>query len=183
MITTPQFAPLVAEKHDLSNILICLVDTRARILWTSDDPLNERGHVGHAALDLYPEIIRPRVLHLLSRCILEGKVESYTEKATKLPSESNGRLYLWRITMLPVDQPNLAAMLIASVLPDCYGEITGDEKSLLRMLADDKTLKEIAGSMNRSESAIDSKMRLLKQKLGRTTIGGLVALALREFVI
>ena len=54
---------------------------------------------------------------------------------------------------------------------------------MLRLLCEDHTLKEIAGAMHRSESAIDTKIKTLKEKLGRKTLAGLAAFALRHGLI
>lgn len=85
----------------------------------------------------------------------------------------------WKVRLHPCpDLPVVAAVGICSLLPDNYKDFTQDDRELVQYLADDMSLKEIAAKLNRSESAIDSRIKILKDKLGVRNLAGLVASAL-----
>lgn len=185
MKTNTYFESGTREKHNLDGNVITLLDKRHRILWTSDDPLNTRGGVGLAPSDLYAEDVRNEITAITGRCFVGGETVGYVSESGPWPPGSS-KVHLWRVTMLPVDSqamPNTAGVVMGTILPDSYPEINDDEKQVLSSLADDYSLKEIAAMMHRSESAIDSKIKSLKMKLGCKTIGGLVAKAVRQSVI
>lgn len=175
-----------AEKHSLTNLIISLHDSRARVLWTSDDPHNVNQHAGMSAFDLHSPEDQHRVREAVSKCFLDGESVAYIADAGKWPPTDDEQPSKWRVTLLPASSstiPGLAGVAVGSKLPTNYPEITEDEKALLRLLADDCSHKEIAATIHRSESAVDSKIRALKDKLGCKGIGGLVGKALQQAII
>lgn len=178
------------EKHNLENLFVTLHDKRTRILWMSDDPTNERGMVGSSLINLWPTEEYDKLQWAINSCFMRSEPIGLTVRL------SGG--VRWRITMIPVDStqmagdarvdlnalaPGVSVIAIGSRLPENYEEIGADEKDLLRMLCDDCTLKQIASKMLLSESAIDAKIKKLKQKLDVHNIGGLVAAAINRSVI
>ena len=167
------------EKHNLNNLFIALVDGHGRALWSSRDPGNEAGHVGQSILDVVVEDEREKALQAISRCLLEGQTVGYV-----VTMSTNQLLEKWRVTLMPARYHEVGlAVAVCSHLPENYAEFTEGDKEMLVGLCADKSLREIAVEMHRSESAIDSKIKALKAKLGCKTIGGLVATALRSRVI
>lgn len=177
-----QIATGDGEKHNLSHIGIYLLDKRSRNLWGSVDPLNKAGSfVGKSVHDFYKPATAAAIMRITSECIIDGKEVAYVARTDRTEDQA-----LWRVTILPADSPSLpntSAVAICTMLPDNYFEITEDEKIVLGLLADDYTLKQIAGKMHRSQSAIDSKIKSLKTKMDCRTIGGLVAKAVRGSII
>ena len=68
-------------------------------------------------------------------------------------------------------------------MPASYVEFNDADKELLALLADDHNIKDAATTIDRSESAIDSRIRSLKMKLGKHTLHGLVAGAIRGLLV
>jgi DNA-binding CsgD family transcriptional regulator len=178
-------APSMAEKHSALNFLVCLIDNQARVVWNSDDPHNQSGGAGIRIIDTLAESEQERVLAILSRCFLLGEMVEYTALGIAAPSMGlppDAKVY-WRVIMWPIDQGRMAACGVAYRLPDGHGEITEDDRTLLRLLCDDLTLKEVARRMLLSESALDTRVKNLKKKLGVKTIAGMVATTLTHRLI
>lgn len=163
--------------HDLGKTFFNVFDKRARFRWTSLDPENKNGFTGTSVMDLYPPEVRDAAFAKISGWLLDGEAHSYIYRGYMWPREVPDRLVNLKITMLPFDYGELAGISIATNLPDNYHELADDDFILLRLMAKDRPLKEIAHEMSRSKSAIDARIKSLKMKLGCQTIGGLVALA------
>ena len=172
-----------AEPHDLGKTFFNVFDKRARWVWTSLDPTGERGLAGFPVMDLYPEEVRDAAWQKISAWLVNGEGGAYTVRALDWPKDGPDRLVNVKVTLLPFDHGDCAGISIATVLPDNYHEITDDDRAVLRLMADDHSLREIAQKLHRSESAIDGRVKALKEKLNCNTIGGLVATALRSHVI
>lgn len=164
------------EKHNLSNLFIALVDGHGRAVWSSNDPDNKVGYVGQSILDVVVVEDREMAKNALSQCLLDGKTVGYTVNL------DGDQKQPWRVTLMPIPSMG-SALAVCSLLPNNYPNITAEDKNLLAGLGQDMTLKEIARRMHRSESAIDSKIKSLKDKLGCKTLPGLVAMALQAYII
>lgn len=64
-----------------------------------------------------------------------------------------------------------------------HGDLDEQDLILLRLAAEDCCNQQIAEKMHRSMSAIDTRIKNLKAKLNRTTLQGLVAVAIRKNLI
>jgi len=177
------------EKHNLSNLVVSLHDAHARILWASSDPCNERGWVGRCFREFWVGDDHATQNAAIDDCVMRGQIVGYVVNTSFGPNMPD---VLWRVTLIPADTfkvgavaaliPGLSFVCISSRLPAIYAEITTDDKILLSLLCADHTLREIAEKMFLSESAIDSKIKKLKDKLGARTIGGLVGAAMGQFI-
>lgn len=163
--------------HDLTRQFIGVVDKNCRIRWSSSN-----SNVGKSAMDFYPDNIREMVFEKFSRCIVMRTTECFTAGAFDGPSEPRCAV-TWKVTIVPFDFRELACIVVATVLPDHYYDLTPDDLIVLRLMSQDNQVKDIAHSMNRSKSAIDARIKSMKLKLNCTTIGGLVALALQTALI
>lgn len=171
------------EPYDFGGTTFSVFDKYARFRWTSRDPSNSYGYVGTSVLDLYPDETRELAFERMSNWIMKGKSAAYITAVFDWPRTEHRDLINKRITLIPFDSGELAGAAISTVLPKNYHELTADDFTLLRLMADDKALKDIAHEMNRSTSAINAKVKSLKTKLGCKTLAGLVALALRSGMI
>ena len=116
-------------------------------------------------------------MDLLSRCIVGGEAATYIAPSVSRDGE------LCHTTLLPIDSIQPAALAICMMLPPNFDQFTEDEKTLLRLLADDRSLRQVAKEMHLSESAIDTRVKKLKEKLGCKNIGGMIAAAIRGSII
>lgn len=167
------------KPHELGNTTFSILDKKARFRWTSRDPHNEHGYVGRSVIELYPEDTRLNAFHSLSQWIMGGKSEAYIADVFDWPSEDETRVISKKITLLPFDYGELAGISITTILPESHEAVVDDDRTMLRLMAADMPLKDIAHEMNRSKSAIDARIKSLKTKLRCQTIGGLVALAIQ----
>jgi len=164
----------IAEKRSLENLIVCLIDKSANAIWISIDPLS---YTPVKIIEKVVPVDRETVLNALSRCILRSEVIDY-QAGGDGPVE--GVTVTWSVRLYPLDRDGgaLSCVALCQILPEHHAEIREDELTLLRLLADDCTLKEISEKMFLSDSSIDTKMRQLKAKLGVKNIGGLVATAI-----
>jgi len=158
--------------------LVCLVDKRGRVVWRSSDPLDENERAGSIISEDVVDDDRPTILDALSRCFFQEETVSYT--VTGRPEISpEKRPSTWQVQLMPIHGwGELSGCCVCRMLPEYHAEIKDDERTMLTLLCEDKTLKEIAQAMYLSESAIDSKIRTLKDKMGVRNIGGLVSEAI-----
>lgn len=156
--------------HNLSNIVIGLLDTRAHLIW-----LSSRVHE-HCPADMlgYSADTHTDALARLSRCLIEQKSEAFVDRCGD---------DAWRITMLPVNHSEVGGVVVCSKLPPKYDQITDEDRLTLTMLADGESLRKVSDKLLLSDSGIDSRVRLLKAKLDARTIGSMVASAIRQAVI
>lgn len=164
----------------MQNLYILLMDSRGRVLWA----LSEREHPiqGRVLSDLVFEDDRERVEECLARCIIKGEVVEFTARWHDHYSDAVG----WTLSLLrPIDPPlaNVAALSIHKVLPANHNEFSNSDRELLGLLADDHNIKDAANTVDRSESAIDARIKNLKSKLGKHTLPGLVAAAIRGSLV
>lgn len=176
--------PAVAtEKHSLDNTFVGLFDRRSRTLWMSTDPLGEQGMTGRAILDNVPEADRAFVREQVSRCVVDGETVSYMvwgpAPSKNLPEHKSQ----FRVTLIPANVGEAAFCAICTVLPARFDEITERDRKILRLLADGADLGAIATEVHLSASAVDNAIRRLKGLVGRDTLAGLVAVAIRQAII
>lgn len=188
MKANPETPQLDREKHDNGSFnhgpVICLLDKRGRALWTSDDPRNETGRANESIIDHVGDADKKRLLELMAECIVGGQTVQYDVIGAPGVRVVDPTMIAWRVRMWPADYAALtAACCICYRLDPAWGEIKEDEITLLRHLCNDCTLIEIADRMMLSESAIDSKVRKLKEKLRCHNIGGLVAAAINGGIL
>lgn len=177
------------EKHNLDNLIITLHDNRSRILWSSHVEGDQLG-VGDSLVNQWPAQEAEKLKWAISTCFMESESISLVLRL----AESS----LWRITMISIGSPEMSdesraalqslapgvsVIALRSQLPENYEAISDGDKELLRLLCEDCTLRQAANKMLLSESAIDAKIRKLKQKLDVHNIGGLVAKAIRQTII
>lgn len=175
----------LTDVHNLGNLVLTLYDSRSRILWISGDPSNHTGLAGQSFYELWPFEEHKRFNQAFNLCTIHGERVGFIAPGPDFPPRQ-GKYTIWRVTLAPIDIPSLPSLVAVSFgsrLPSTISQIGNDEKELLQFLCEDLTLKQIAGRMLLSESAIDAKMRRLKEKFGSKTIGGLVSAALSHAVI
>lgn len=165
------------EPHDPTRPFIGVVDKKCRIRWSSSE-----ANVGECSMDFYPPSVRPAVFEKFSNCIVMQKPECFTAEAFDQPTEPRNSV-TWKVTMLPFDFGELACIVLATIVPCTVRQLSLDDLSVLRLMAKDKPLKDIAHAMNRSKSAIDARIKCIKSKLNCQTIGGLVAFAMQSALI
>lgn len=172
----------VTEKRSQRSTMVLMIDSRGRALWNSLEPFSPDEPT--LIIDQVPADCRRQVLENLSRCIVSGEITEYLTLGNT-PRVDPGASENWHVVLYPANDrlPGVAAVAVCRVLPTNHGEITQEDKDLIRLLCDDYTLKEIATRMFLSESAIDTRIKHLKGKLGVKNIGGLVASALMQSVI
>jgi len=157
------------------NNYVFLLDKRAHVVWCSEHtPIPE-----NRLLDSIPIEDAGIVEAAVSRCILHNETVEYVTHGRRGGNMPEGPPVLWKVRISPSpDLPVVAAIGICSLLPGNYKDFTQDDRELVRYLADDMSLKEIAAKVSRSESAIDSRIKVLKDKLGVRNLAGLVASAM-----
>lgn len=178
--------PAHVEKRTQRTLMVVLIDQRGRAVWNSLEPLD--GGRQTVITDHVPLESRERVTQMLSRCIISGEIVEYTTQGDIPPINPDGSsqgMVNWHVMLFPTSGhfPGIAAVAVCRILSTNDREITTDDKDLLQMLCDDCTLKETADRMFLSASAIDTRIKNLKHKLGVKNIGGLVAAALLQSVI
>lgn len=159
------------------NLHILLLDRRGRVLWALGV---SQEVIGQALVDLAFDEDRAMVGENLARCVVKGEAAEFVARWQCSPKDAAG----WALTSLhPVEpQPTIlsvAALSISSLLPANYMEFNEADRELLGLLADDHNIKDAATTVDRSESAIDNRIRSLKTKMGKHTLHGLVAGAIR----
>jgi DNA-binding CsgD family transcriptional regulator len=172
------------EKHSGYDPLVGLIDKHGRLIWLSDDPFNKAGLAGSAIAENVIVPDRDRIVDALGRCFFKNEIVEYQVTGRPSPSIGGEHPVTWNVRLLPVKSGGeIAGCCLCRPLPEYHTEINDDERQMVKLMCEDKGLKEIAQVMFLSESAIDSKVRQLKDKLGVNTIGGLVATALKESLI
>lgn len=172
------------ERHIGDNAIVSLIDKHGQCIWTNLDPTNNCGRGSLPVLDTVVPEDRAKVREALGQCLLESQVLRYNVRGYYLGDTE--RLLAWHVTLLPVplrSDGTVACCAISHILPANHAEFSADERLLLNYLAADKTLKEAAILMHRSVTAIDNKIKTLKEKLRVQNIGGLVAAAIVNHII
>lgn len=152
-------------------VYVKLVDRRGRVLWingidakTWDKSLLDYADSGH----------REKVSSAFARCVIHGETLSIDAMWYCPITETDEWCRSW---MYPTDLEPVAAVIIQSLLPKNYPDFSTADEEILRMLASDMPVKAVAEALDRSESAIDTRIRSLKAKLDANTLHGLVAKA------
>lgn len=158
------------------NTFVFLLDKRAHIVWCSEQSTVP----AHSLLDALPVSETATVESAVSRCLLRGETAEYTTIGERTATMPEGNPVTWRVRLFPYNHEfsTIAAVGVCSLLPDNYSSFTQDDRDLIGYLAADMSLKEIAHRLNRSESALDSRIKLLKDKLNVNTLAGLVGSAM-----
>lgn len=184
---TPENGDLCVQKHTenshlADNSVIALIDKNGCCVWNNKDPMNASGRLGNPVLDSVPPEDRAKVREALGHCLLEQQVVQYTVRGHYL----GGELVTWRVTLLPIpmrSEGTVACCAISYVVPDNYLLFTDEDREVLRCLARDMTLRDVAEQMHRSPTAVDNKIKTLKERLNVHNIGGLVAAAIIQHII
>lgn len=160
----------------MENLFIKLLDHRGRIIWASD-PASE-------VLDRrLPEFAvdedRVSAEARLADTVIRGQRVSFTSRW------NTPRLgVIWcRTDLYPVECSGVAAVAVHQVLPECFQEMTAQDVEILRLLAADHGVNEIALLLDRSPSTIDCRVRSLKTRLNQKTLHGLISAAYRGCVL
>jgi DNA-binding CsgD family transcriptional regulator len=170
---------IAIRRPTVDNLFIKLLDRRGRIIWNQrgrdpanwkDAPLQEAGVAEH----------RQMIDENFYRCIVGGETVEFAAKwyCPSLKAD------VWlQTTFHPIDPKvgggHIAALVVQSLLPENHEEFSETDREMLRLLADDHNIKDVAETVDRSESAIDTRIRNLKTKLGKHTLHGLIAGAIR----
>lgn len=166
----------------MDNLFIKMLDRRGRVMWISEGM--DAGIWDKPMLEYAHEDDRELCDENFARCIVKGESVSFAARwhcpITKRVEWCWTRIHSLEPTDLPT---SVAAVLTQSVLPSNYGQFTEADRELLRLLADDHNIKDVATTVDRSESAIDARIRGLKDKLGKHSLHGLVAAACRAKLI
>ncbi len=165
------------EKHNCGGTFINVIDKRAHFRWTSLDPTNQHGYVGQSIIDLYPPDVRDDAFERMSQWLLNGHSDSWIVQAYDFPRSTPDKIVNVKVTVYPFDHGEMAGVSLVTVLPANYFDLTEDDFKLLKLLVADNSLKEIAAAMDRSASAIDARIKSIKEKLGCKSIAGLAAKA------
>lgn len=172
----------ILERRLADNAVIALIDKHGCCVWNNKDPMNESGRHGIPVLDSVPEEDRAKVREALSHCLLESKTVQYSVRGQYL----GGEMVMWRVSLLPIpmgNQGTIVCCAISNVIPDNHESFTAEDRELLRHLANDMTLRDLGEIMHRSPTAIDTRIKSLKEKLNVHNIGGLVASAILKHII
>lgn len=170
--------PALAEVKQ--NPVYGIISAAGKILWSSCDPLNDHGtnKLEATQVNSDPEDIIAK----MSQCVFKKEIVSFTTKAWDCPPAPRVPID-WQVVFYPLGLAEAAIMSVNVRLPRNLAPIDDSERQLLSHLCDDCTLKEAAERMFLSESAIDGKIKKLKQKLNVHNIGGLVAAAMRYSLV
>jgi DNA-binding CsgD family transcriptional regulator len=166
----------------VDNVFIKLVDRQGTVLWAGGYDYNAWEK---PLMDYVDKEDKARVLGLFADVIIRGEcVNFFTRWFSPILKKSG----IWAHTrIMPVNNVHriqaIAAVVTQVRLPENFGEFNDNDRQLLSMLADDCNVREVAAKLDRSESAIDMRIRALKAKLGANTLHGLVALGFRGNVI
>jgi len=151
---------------------IKLLDHRARIIWTSD---KDNFALNSKLAEFAVEEDRVSAEARLADAVLRGHRVEFISRW-----DSPRRGQVWSRTFLfPVELPGIAALSVNQLLPVCFNEFTDQDIEILRLLAADKGINEIAVEMDRSTSTIDGRVRGLKVRLEQKTLHGLISAAYR----
>jgi hypothetical protein len=137
---------------------------------------------GKTLIDYAYEDDRAIVEAHLSRCIIHGSEETcearwyYLDEKTHEKTDS----VVWvKSTFFPISREVLAISAIAvhHILVDRTESFADHDREVLQLLANDNNVNQISNRLNRSPSTIDSRIRSLKERLGKNTLHGLVSAA------
>ena len=104
------------EKHNLENLVICLLDRTGKVMWVSSDPNDELKIAGKPSLDYLVPEYRDLARTALKTCIIDCEVVGYLAEAR---STKTGKLVSWRNTLIPIkDHGIYAAAVISTRLPN-----------------------------------------------------------------
>jgi DNA-binding NarL/FixJ family response regulator len=171
------------------NIFVGLVDRRGRFLWANqfpDDPdvwYYKEPFFAH----IHPDDVE-RCKAAFARCVIEGETVDIICRAIlyETAEEQAEKKYLtFQARFHPCDieaAPQIACVLVDHVIPDGV-EFSETDMSVLKGLMDDKSIKEIADMLDKSASAIETRIKNLKDKLGVETLPGLVASVMRSYLV
>jgi DNA-binding CsgD family transcriptional regulator len=157
----------------MDNTFIQLLDQRAKILWENLPEVGDKSLLDRA----YPEDLE-YVEAQLSRCIVRG--EKTTCQARWYCPGAGGKLVWAASEFFPILRQIIpAAIAVHHILVDSIESFNGSDREVLGLLSQDQSIAEIAQSLDRSPSTIDSRIRSLKERLNQKTLHGLVAAAMR----
>lgn len=157
---------------------IVLFDHRGRTQWSSaleeDDDL-----LGRDFFESVEEEDRGRIKQLYAKCIIEGHRVEYITNGVHAGRREEGPMCPFHVTLFPLSAvPGSAVCGVVRVIPSW--ELDEQDLKLIQLAADDHPIKEIAALMHRSVAAIETRIRNLKNKTGKTTLTGVVAEAFRR---
>lgn len=168
-----------------SNIYVALADRRARLLWANTFPDQSLLDSEKPFFDfIHPDDLQ-RVKDAFARCVIHGEIVDLSIRALHYSPQSTELTYsTYQARYYPCDiqhAPHVAAVIVSHVVPSGV-ELSDTDREVLKGLMDDKTIKEIADHLDKSQSTIDSRVKTLKDKLGVQTLPGLVASAMRSYL-
>jgi DNA-binding CsgD family transcriptional regulator len=172
-----------------NNTFVGLADRRARFLWANQFP--DEPDVWYYKRpffeDVHPDDV-DQVKVAFAKCVIEGQTVDFVAKAVlyeQAKEQTEKRYRKFQVRLYPCDieaTPYIAAVMVNHVIPDGV-EFNETDMNVLKGLMDDKTIKEIADQMEKSQSTIETRIKGLKDKLGVETLPGLVASAMRSYLV
>lgn len=184
--TQAEITKILIDRGFPTNATIFCLNKQGKNIWCSDSKGGGVPQWHETVIAETPIEDQPVIVAALSRVLIHGEPSEYVirgRRADTMPKEDDSLVW-WRVKLFPC---HLASETVAigfcSLVPDNYQNFTDEDKKVLRALAEDKTLKEIGEACHRSESAVDSKIKILKEKLGVRNLGGLVGASLVNQII
>lgn len=168
--------PTLAHLATMSTFAVALLDRQFRILWSSRLPEPNSEAVGVSAFDILDRKYHDLAKQAFADCLIEGKVGSYVVESDIFEPTGKRRARL-RIALYPVTNTSDVAMVLITHELHPAGEVQEMDRTILRMLANDRSVGDVAEALHRSESAIAQRIKAMKQRFGRTSLHGLVAQA------
>ena len=166
----------------MDNLFIKLLDRRGRVMWVSDGI--DAAVWDKPMLEYADEPDRAIVEENFSRCVVKGETVQFSARWYCPLADATVSCLTVIHPLEPESLPtSVAAVLVQSILPENFDEFTDADRELLCLLANDRNIKDVATTVDRSESAIDARIRGLKTKLGKHTLHGLVAAAVRNRLV
>jgi DNA-binding CsgD family transcriptional regulator len=163
----------------METVHVVLLDRRFNILWWSARPY-DNPFVGKPLLQFAKNesILREKFATLM----LNDPVEEFVTEFTvyEPPDLTRSRQATMQTKLIRID--DLATVAAVGIFKEVVDQpnLAEQDQEILRLLADDKTLVEIADQMGRSLSTIEYRAKRLKDSFGVKTLPGLTAEAIRR---
>ena len=169
----PDATAKVARDVTLADIYVVLCDWHGRVVWRSG--LGDRMQVGD-------EIWKNAATR--SRESLKTAVASVaTLRENRILEAENDRGELFRVSMWPLNDPDIAVCMLAMRIPNELGLLTDRERACLRCLAQGMSTKDISNELNIGLTTVHTHLRRIREKMGLATNEALIVFAARYFFV
>jgi DNA-binding CsgD family transcriptional regulator len=155
---------------------VALLDRQGRTRWSNygEQELREIWSTDKSFLDFVHPSDQQRVEEAFARCVIRGEPGCWTMRLA-----TSDRVVHCHGEIGPVELGEVAAVYTWAPLPAGYQDFTEAELETLRLISAGVSVRQIAKRLGKEESTIDTRIRGLKQKLGRETLHGVVGQAAR----